>query len=79
MVSVQAVVVPLRRAAERLETVGGHAAALSTAALDEIGPFLRAALALTRGMKSGTTYLMKQLDQRIMQGRFATHGGSEHD
>ena len=77
--SVHAAVAPLGRIAERLEAVGGRAAALSSAAIDAVGPLFRTVLTLTRGVRLGSDFLVKQFDHRFTNGRHATHGGSEHD
>ena len=58
--SVRAVIDPVRRVAERFETLGDRTADLSAAVLEEVEPPLRAAVALGRGLKSAITYLLER-------------------
>jgi len=79
VVSVREVIDPVRRVAERFETLGERTADLSATVLAEVESPLRTAIAVARGVKSGTAYLMERLSQRFTQGRAATNGGSESE
>ena len=77
--SVRGVVAPLRRVAERFETLGGRTADLSAVLLGEIEPSLRSAVAVARGVRTGTAFLLERLSHRITHGRSATNGGSDSE
>ena len=70
---------PIRRVVERFETLGERAADLSAAVLDEAESPLRTAVAMARGVRSGTAYLLERLSHRFTHGRSATNGGSESE
>jgi hypothetical protein len=74
--SVRGVIAPIRRVADRFETLGGRAADLSAEVLGEVESPLRTAVAVARGVRSGTAYLLERLSHRFSHGRSATNGGS---
>ena len=77
--SVRGVIAPIRRVAERFETLGERTADLSAAVLGEVEPPLRTAMAVARGVRSGTAYLLERLSHRFTHGRSATNGGSDSE
>lgn len=79
VVSAGEVIAPIRRVAERLETLGERAARLSSVVLEEVEPPLDTAVAVARGVRSGTAYFLKRLSHRFAHSRFATNGGSDHE
>jgi hypothetical protein len=77
--SVREAIAPLRRVAQRFETLGERTADLSATVLEEVESPLRTAIAVVRGVRSGTAYLMERLSNRFTHGRSATNGGSESE
>jgi hypothetical protein len=73
------VVAPIRRVVERFEPLGEGAADLSAAVLGEVEPPLRTAVAVARGVRSGTAYFLERLSHRFTHGRSATNGGSDSE
>ena len=68
---------PVRRTLERLESVGDRAADISGALLTEIEGPLQTAVAVSRGVRLGTTFLFNRLARRF--DRQAGHnGGQDH-
>jgi uncharacterized protein YoxC len=77
--SVRGVIAPIRRVVERFEPLGQRTAALSATVLGEVEAPLRTALAVARGVRSGTAYLLERWSHRFMHGRSATNGGSGNE
>ncbi len=77
--SVRGGVAPIRRVAERFETVAERAAGLSETVLAEAEPPLRTAVAVARGVRSAAAFLLERWAHRSHNGRSATPGGHEHE
>ena len=72
--SLETVVPPLRRAAERVEKVGGRAAQLSNSLLDDVENPLRTTRALLSGVRAGARTLMYALT-----GTVGRNGARDHE
>jgi uncharacterized protein YoxC len=79
LASCRGVIAPIRRVAERFEALGVQTADLSAAVLEEVESPLRTAVAVARGVRSGTAHLLQRLSHRFMNGRAATNGGSGNE
>lgn len=73
--SVRGAIAPLRKVAERLETLGGRTADVSEAVLGEIEAPVYRALAVARVAKSVTSYVLKLLTGRFTRDRSTKNGG----
>lgn len=74
--SVREILPPAQRAVRQIGDAGARVAGLSHAILDEIEAPVRAAVALSRGVKTGTMFLRNRL-----AGRFSStkNGGESHE
>src|SRR5204862_8178249 len=59
--SIRDAVDPVKRMTERFENLGDRAVRLSEAVLDEVETPVRAAVAFTRGVRTGTAYFFDRL------------------
>lgn len=69
---------PVRRTMERLVAVGDRAASLGGAVLGEIEAPMHTAVALTRGLRKGTSFLLDRLVHRTDRRHPIQNGGSQH-
>ena len=79
MASARGTIAPIRRVVERFESIGERTANLSAAVLGEIETPIHTAVAVARGVKSVTAFLMERWSNRITHGRSATNGGSGNE
>ena len=77
--SARGVIAPIRRVVERFGALGEQTAELSAAVLAEVEPPLRTAVAVARGVRSGTADLLDRLSHRFNNGRAATHERSDDE
>jgi DNA integrity scanning protein DisA with diadenylate cyclase activity len=70
---------PVRRVVDRFERLGTRTAAVSSAFLEEVEAPVRTAVALMRGVKTGTALFMERLGSRFRPGRVATDGGYQYE
>jgi uncharacterized protein YoxC len=70
---------PVRRVVDRFERLGTRTAAVSSAFLEEVEAPVRTAVALMRGVKTGTALFMERLGSRFRPGRVATDGGYRYE
>jgi hypothetical protein len=79
MASARGAITPIRRVVERFESIGERTANLSAAVLGEIETPIHTAVAVARGVKSVTAFLLERWSNRITHGRSATNGGSGNE
>ena len=75
VVSARELVTPMRRVVGRFEAIGDRTAQLSDALLEEVERPLRTAVAVARGVRTGTAYFVERITNRFHRGRAATNGG----
>jgi uncharacterized protein YoxC len=73
--SVREIVPPIRRVVGRFEAIGDRTAQLSGALLEEVERPLRTAVAVARGVRTGTAHFLERITNRFHRGRAATNGG----
>jgi uncharacterized protein YoxC len=79
LASVRELVPPAQQVVMRLERLGQRTAQLSTAVLDEIEEPLFAAVAIARGVRSGTSRLLDLLTRRFAPTLSSNNGDQEHE
>ena len=72
------ILTPVRRTLGRLESIGDRAADISGALLMEIEGPMQTAVAVSRGIRKGTTFLFSRLARRF-DHRQAGHNGGQDD
>ena len=77
--SARSMLQPLQRVVDRFERLGSRTAALSSAFLAEVEAPVRIAVALARGLRTGTALFMERLQGRFRPGRAATDGGIRYE
>lgn len=77
LAAVRVMVPPAQRVVSRFQRLGERAADLSTALLDEVEPPVLAAVALARGVKTGTSRLLDLLGRRFAPTSHSNNG--DHD
>jgi len=70
---------PVQRMIDRFERIGTRTAAVSSAFLEEVEAPVRTAVAIVRGVKTGTAQFMERLGSRFRPGRAATDGGYRYE
>jgi uncharacterized protein YoxC len=70
---------PTQRVVKRFEALGERAADLSGAVLNEIEEPVLTAVAVARGVKTGTTRLLDLLSRRLAQRSSSFNGDQDHD
>lgn len=73
--SVREIVPPIRRVVGRFEAIGDRTAQLSDALLEEVERPVRTAVAVARGVRTGTAHFLERITNRFHRGRAATNGG----
>jgi uncharacterized protein YoxC len=73
--SARDVVTPVRRIVDRFEAIGDRTARLSDAILEEVARPVMTAVAVARGVRSGTAHFLERITNRFHRGRAATNGG----
>ena len=73
--SAKEVVPPVRRVVDRFEAIGVRTAQLSDAILEEVERPVMTAVAVARGVRTGTAYFFERITHRFHRGRAATNGG----
>jgi uncharacterized protein YoxC len=76
--SVQEIMPSVRRVTSRFEHLGDRTADLSDAVLTEVEAPVRTAVALARGIRTGTTQLFRNLTRRAAHSQAITNGGQDH-
>jgi uncharacterized protein YoxC len=79
LASVREIMPPVQRVVKRFERLGGRAADLSTAVLDEIEEPVLTAVAVARGVKTGAGHLLDLLTRRFAQPRSSNNGDQDHE
>ena len=79
LTSMRDAVVPVQNAARRFGSIGERAADLSTAVLGELESPLFTAVAVSRGVKAGTSHLIQRLIARLLQPTTSTNGDTRHE
>ena len=77
--SMRSMLKPVQRVVDRFERLGTRTAALSSVFLEEVEGPARMAVALVRGVKTGTALFMERLNSRFKPGRAATDGGVRYE
>ena len=75
--SVQEIMPSVRRVTSRFEHLGERTADLSDAVLSEVEAPVRTAVALARGIRTGTTQLLRNLTHRAAHSKSLTNGGQD--
>ena len=75
VISVKEVVPPVRRVVDRFEAIGERTAQLSDAILEEVERPVMTAVAVARGVRTGTAHFLERITNRFHRGRAATNGG----
>jgi uncharacterized protein YoxC len=75
VISAKDVVTPVRRIVDRFEAIGDRTARLSDAILEEVARPVMTAVAVARGVRSGTAHFLERITNRFHRGRAATNGG----
>jgi uncharacterized protein YoxC len=79
LASVGEMVFSTQRVVKRFQRLGERAADLSTAVLDEIEGPVFTAVAVARGVKTGTAHLSELLTRRVAQRRSSNNGDQNDD
>ena len=79
LASAREVMIPARQVAERFQRLGERAADLSTAVIDEIESPVYRAVALARGVATGTTRLLELLGRRVARSPSSNNGDQNHE
>jgi uncharacterized protein YoxC len=79
LASAREIMPPAQRIARRFQQLGERAADLSTAVLDEIEEPVFTAVAVARGVKTGTTMLLDLVTRRLTQRRSSNNGDQGHE
>ena len=77
--TVREIVQPVRRVVDRFERLGERTASLSSQLLDEVEAPIRTAVAVARGVRTGTAQFIERLTSRFKHGRPATDGGVRYE
>jgi len=77
--SIRECVPPLRRVVNRFETIGTRTADISSALLEEVAHPVFAATAVSRGVRTGAGYLLKQVIHRFTHRRSSINGDHDHE
>ena len=70
---------PIQRMTRQFETLANRAADFAGAALGEVELPVFTAVAVARGVRSGTAYLLERLAQRFIRRRSSQSGGTDHE
>lgn len=76
--SVQEIMPSVRRVTTRFEHLGERTADLSDAVLSEVEAPVRTAVAVVRGIRTGTSQLFRTLTRRAARSQALTNGGQDH-
>jgi hypothetical protein len=69
----------VQRVAERFGEIGERTAQMSASLLEEVVAPVRTVVAITRGVRSGTSQFVERLTSRFRHGRAATDGGIRYE
>jgi hypothetical protein len=70
---------PARHVVMRFRELGERAADLSAAVLDEIEEPVLSAVALARGVRTGTVHLLDLMTRRFVQRQSSNYGDQDHE
>jgi len=77
--SVQDCIPPVKRVVSRFEAIGQRTADISSALLGEVEGPVFTATAVTRGVRTGTSFLLKQLVHRFTHRHSSINGDHDHE
>jgi len=77
--SLRGIVQPVQRVVDRFEQLGEATARMSASLLEEVEAPVRTVVALTRGVRTGTSQFLGRLTSRFRHGRAATDGGIRYE
>lgn len=79
LASLRGVVQPVQRVMDRFEQLGERTARMSASLLEEVEGPVRTFVAITRGVRTGTSQFLGRLNSRFRHGRAATDGGIRYE
>jgi uncharacterized protein YoxC len=79
MTSLRGIVQPVQRVVDRFEQLGEATARMTASLLEEVEAPVRTVVALTRGVRTGTSQFLGRLTSRFRHGRAATDGGIRYE
>ncbi len=79
LASAREIMPPAKRVVTRFQQLGERAADLSNAVLNEIEEPVFTAVAVARGVKTGTGHLLDLLTRRIVTRRSSNNGDHDHE
>jgi uncharacterized protein YoxC len=77
--SLRDAVQPVQRVAGHFAELGERTARLSASLLEEVEAPVRTVVAITRGLRTGTSQFLGRLNSRFRHGRPATDGGIRYE